>query len=130
MIAQGMASVNNMFGVPEIPVRRIDFEENAYDAPQSDFANAVFQSDIPAEDFPSDFIQFDGQQAEEPARQTAPPPAASAAEQRAPGPGINRPEDFCCDKCGVIIPEKVWDYSCEKFGRPLCMKCQKEERRR
>ena len=37
----------------------------------------------------------------------------------------NRAQDFCCDKCGVVIPEKVWDYSYENFGRPLCYKCQK-----
>lgn len=40
----------------------------------------------------------------------------------------SRAQDFCCDKCGVVIPEKVWDYSMEKFGRPLCMKCQRAVR--
>lgn len=40
-----------------------------------------------------------------------------------------REQDFYCDKCGVHISEKVWDYSVEKFGRPLCYKCQKGERR-
>lgn len=30
----------------------------------------------------------------------------------------------CCDKCGKVITEKVWDYSCSKFGRPLCYSCQ------
>ncbi|MEZ3470490.1 MAG: hypothetical protein K1W40_19460 [Schaedlerella sp.] len=37
----------------------------------------------------------------------------------------NREQDFCCDKCGAVIQEKVWDYSVEKFGRPLCFSCQK-----
>lgn len=37
----------------------------------------------------------------------------------------DRSQDFCCDKCNVVITEKVWDYSVEKFGRPLCYKCQK-----
>ena len=37
----------------------------------------------------------------------------------------SRSQDFCCDKCGAVIPEKVWDYSYENFGRPLCYKCQK-----
>lgn len=37
----------------------------------------------------------------------------------------DRTNDFCCDKCGIIIPEKVWDYSYRNFGRPLCYKCQK-----
>ncbi len=33
--------------------------------------------------------------------------------------------DFCCDKCGEQISRKVWDYSVERFDRPLCYKCQK-----
>lgn len=39
-----------------------------------------------------------------------------------------RPQDFCCDKCGENISEKVWDYSVDKFGRPLCYKCQRAMR--
>lgn len=37
----------------------------------------------------------------------------------------DRSEDFRCDKCGVVIPEKVWDYSVKNFDRPLCYKCQR-----
>lgn len=33
--------------------------------------------------------------------------------------------DFYCDKCGIPITEKVWDYSTEHYERPLCYKCQK-----
>ena len=36
-----------------------------------------------------------------------------------------RQNDFYCDKCGERIEEKVWNYSMEKFERPLCYKCQK-----
>lgn len=36
-----------------------------------------------------------------------------------------RVNDFCCDKCGNRIEEKVWDYSIDHYGRPLCFKCQK-----
>ncbi len=39
-----------------------------------------------------------------------------------------RPQDFCCDKCGENISEKVRDYSVDKFGRPLCYKCQRAMR--
>lgn len=35
-----------------------------------------------------------------------------------------REQDFYCDKCGKHIAKKVWDYSVEKFERPLCYKCQ------
>lgn len=37
----------------------------------------------------------------------------------------NRSRDFYCDKCGIHIEERVWNYSVEKFERPLCYKCQK-----
>lgn len=36
-----------------------------------------------------------------------------------------RQKDFCCDKCGNQIEEKVWDYSIDHFGQPLCYRCQK-----
>lgn len=62
-------------------------------------------------DVPAD--PAEGYQQEEPPTQVAPE---------------DRTQDFCCDKCGVVIPEKVWDYSMEKFGRPLCMKCQRAVR--
>lgn len=32
-----------------------------------------------------------------------------------------------CDECGVAISQKVKNYSDDKYGRPLCMDCQKEE---
>lgn len=37
-----------------------------------------------------------------------------------------RTGDFYCDKCGESISEKVWDYSVQRFERPLCYSCQKE----
>lgn len=48
-----------------------------------------------------------------------------ADQPEAPEDEEGREEDFCCDKCGIVIPEKVWDYSMTKFDRPLCMKCQR-----
>lgn len=36
-----------------------------------------------------------------------------------------RYQDFYCDKCGQPVSKKVWDYSVDKFDRPLCYKCQK-----
>ena len=30
-----------------------------------------------------------------------------------------------CVECGVILSDKVKTYSMEKYGRPLCMECQK-----
>lgn len=39
-----------------------------------------------------------------------------------------RQEEWQCCRCGVVIQEKVYDYSNRKFGMPLCYRCQKEER--
>lgn len=43
-------------------------------------------------------------------------------------PEEDRTQDFQCDKCGTVIEEKVWKYSVDKFGVPLCYKHQKERR--
>lgn len=35
------------------------------------------------------------------------------------------PQFLMCQECAVEISQKVHDYSVQKFGRPLCMNCQK-----
>lgn len=35
------------------------------------------------------------------------------------------PQFLMCQECTVEISKKVHDYSLQKFGRPLCMNCQK-----
>lgn len=57
----------------------------------------------------------------EPEAGTEPPREVFTEEQR--------DMDFCCDRCGKQIPEKVWDYSLEHYGRPLCYDCQRAERK-
>lgn len=117
MIAQGMSSVNNMFGTPEIPVKRVDFEQDTYDV-DTDIDNAAFQSDY-EEDPADDYRQPDPHTEE--AQETQPVDYPSEPETRA--------DDFQCEKCGTVIAERVWNYSLDKYGKPLCMKCQREERR-
>lgn len=117
MIAQGMSSVNNMFGTPEIPVKRVDFEQDTYDV-DTDIDNAAFQSDY-EEDPADDYRQPDSHTEE--AQETQPVDYPSEPETRA--------DDFQCEKCGTVIAERVWNYSLDKYGKPLCMKCQREERR-
>lgn len=34
-------------------------------------------------------------------------------------------EEYACENCGSVISEKVYGYSIDKFGRPLCVKCQR-----
>ena len=117
MIAQGIGSVNNMFGTPEIPVKRIDFVQDSYDV-DADMDNAAFQSEY--EEDPADDYREPGQHTEV---------VQEVVDQRTAPEQDVRPDDFRCDKCGTVIAERVWNYSCDKFGRPLCMKCQREERR-
>ena len=35
----------------------------------------------------------------------------------------------CCDMCGAEISEKVYNYSIDKFGKPLCYSCQQAARK-
>jgi hypothetical protein len=35
------------------------------------------------------------------------------------------PTGCACDNCGAKIDDRVYEYSLSRFGRPLCMKCQR-----
>lgn len=37
------------------------------------------------------------------------------------------PEDCICADCGTVIKENVYQFSSDKFGRPLCFNCQKKQ---
>lgn len=117
MIAQGIGSVNNMFGTPEIPVKRIDFVQDSYDV-DADMDNAAFQSEY--EEDPADDYREPEQHTEV---------VQEVVDQRTAPEQDVRPDDFQCEKCGTVIAERVWNYSLDKYGKPLCMKCQREERR-
>jgi hypothetical protein len=113
MIGQGMASVNNMFGTSAIPVKQVQFEENAYDV-EADMNNAAFQSDD------ADDESYEIPMEHEVQETAAPEPPV----YQEPEPEPSRENHFCCDKCGAVIPERVWNFSYDKYQRPLCMKCQ------
>ena len=55
-------------------------------------------------------------------------PTQQAMQQSQHTEQPSREDDFYCDKCGTHIAEKVWDYSINNYGRPLCYRCQKEAR--
>lgn len=40
---------------------------------------------------------------------------------------IKSTPDYYCADCGAGITPKVYDYSRENYGRPLCMNCQKDQ---
>ena len=120
MLQQCMQSVGNLFGSVQPVMQTISI-------PQS--CDVEDEVDIPAEPM--------RQMPEEPVRDIQAEPIREqrqrTAAPQAPVPEPNgrqmteddRSQDFCCDKCGKVIPEKIWSYSVEQFDRPLCFNCQK-----
>lgn len=56
-----------------------------------------------------------------PASQTDKPPTTADG-------GSDSDKKCVCDDCGKTISMKVYQYSSDKMGRPLCMDCQKSEK--
>lgn len=107
MLMQGMNSMNNMFGMPQIEVKKVDFEaeNNTFDS--TDMDDPAYVSEMEVED-------------DYPSRQEPDPVNASDVVQEP-----DRSADFQCSRCGSIINERVYEYSINKFGEPLCIKCQR-----
>lgn len=51
------------------------------------------------------------------------------SQREALEPQKENAEQFHCADCGEEIPAKAHKYSMEHFGRPLCYKCQKRQRK-
>ncbi len=122
MLQQGMNSMGNMFGTTSVPSAigsMAIFEDTVSEAfdPDANLNNPVFVSEHRAEgeDFPGDYQQAMPQE-ESGYRE----PTALQTE-----PARGEPTGYTCDECGAEINERVYGYSLNKFGRPLCMKCQK-----
>lgn len=106
MLTQGISSVNNMFGMGTLPVKKVDFEsDDTFDAEAFE-NNPAFQSDSP-EEGSTDI------------------PEGISDELNTEETPISSDEGYFCDGCGTEINERVYDYSLNKFGRPLCIKCQR-----
>lgn len=58
--------------------------------------------------------------------QPSQPPQPPAEQERSEEE--DRRYDFRCDVCDAVISENVWNYSYEKYGKPLCMKHQRAAR--
>ena len=94
-----------MFGMGTLPVKKVDFEsDDTFDA-EAFASNPAFQSDAPEEDIPDT--------------------PHGIPEEIPEEPEIPEENGYYCDSCGVEINERVYDYSLNKFGRPLCIKCQR-----
>lgn len=122
MLQQGMNSMGNMFGAASAPPAidvTMPFDGVFHEAfdPEDNIDNPAFASDISAED---DYSA--GYQQTQPER---PDYQAQAAQTQAPSTQAAGDTGYRCDECGAAISEKAYGYSLNKFGRPLCMKCQK-----
>lgn len=114
MLQQGMNSMGNMFGALSTPPAiSSTFSNEAFATdfnPEDEIDNPAFASDLPLDnDIPPQEQEknwFDS----EPERQVPPQ---------------QEPTGYACDECGTEISDRVYEYSLNKFGRPLCMKCQK-----
>ena len=114
MLQQGMSSMGNMFGAVSAPAA-IPFETEAFAGafdPNDNLDNPAFASDISVseDDYAVDY-QLEPQKGEQEHKE----PMASQEEFTG----------YFCDECRIEINERVYGYSINKFGRPLCMKCQK-----
>lgn len=122
MLQQGMNSMGNMFGtasaLPAINSMGI-FEDAVHEAfdPEDNLDNPAFASEhsVEEEDIPEECRQAPMQ--EQPERREAPVQQTDQPQGETTG--------YFCDECGSEINERVYGYSLNKFGRPLCMKCQK-----
>lgn len=119
MLQQGMSSMGNMFGAASAPPAALPFATEAFaDSfdPEENLDNPAFVSEHSAdeENYADDYRQ------EEPEREQEhrePPAQQETGQEESTG--------YFCDECGKEITERAYEYSINKFGKPLCMKCQK-----
>lgn len=112
MLTQGLNSVNNMFGAPALPVKRVDFDAEDTFEPDAYLENDAFQSDTSEDSYVDDY-------------------RAPVQPEYVPEPQHEEPQnilEYQCSGCGVEINDRVYEYSINKFGRPLCIRCQKGAR--
>lgn len=118
MLQQGMNSMGNMFGTASAPpaIGSMEiFEDAVHEAfnPDENLDNPAFASEYSggAEDFMTDCQQTPQNEPDIPIQQS------EFCQEGARG--------YCCSNCMTEINENVYRYSLKKFGRSLCMKCQK-----
>ena len=117
-----MNSMGNMFGTASAPpaINSMGiFEHAVHEAfdPEDNLDNPAFASEhsTEEEDVPEEYRQAAPQ--EQPEHREAPAQQTDSPQGETTG--------YFCDECGAEINERVYGYSLNKFGRPLCMKCQK-----
>lgn len=122
MLQQGMSSMGNMFGAASALPAALPFETEAFaDSfdPEENLDNPAFASDR-QEDNEMSSAEKEHIYNQEPPIQQEELPSMEQVNENGYIPG-----DLYCEKCGASINERVYEYSLNKFGSPLCIKCQK-----
>ena len=119
MLQQGMSSMGNMFGATSAPPAALPFATEAFaDSfdPEENLDNPAFVSEHTAdeENYADDYRQEEPEREQEHREQ---PAQQETGQEESTG--------YFCDECGKEITERAYEYSINKFGKPLCMKCQK-----
>lgn len=114
MLQQGMNSMGNMFGAASVPPAALSFGNEVFANtfnPEENLDNPVFASEC---DMDHEQLYMDYEQTPQ-----VPSGQGEELSQREEATG------YFCFECEKEIKENVYTYSLNKFGRPLCMKCQK-----
>lgn len=116
MLQQGMSSMGNIFGATSVTPAVLPFASNAFSdsfSPEEYLDNPAFASEhgVEDEDFYADYQQI--------------PQEPSKQEEQEDAPRQEEQEGYFCSECEKEIKENVYTYSLKKYGRPLCMVCQK-----
>ena len=123
MIQQGMNSMGNIFGSGSVPPAiSTAFDTDAFEDnfdPEKELENPAFTSDIPKDDGVPP-VEAEQEYNQAPSVQQEELPPRNQVNENGYITG-----DLYCDKCGEAINERVYEYSLNKFSRPLCIKCQK-----
>lgn len=111
MLQMCFQSVGSLFGnvqpvTQTISVRQPIDDEIPMDEPP------IFDTDIPQE-----YVAENASETQSAAVQSEP--------TEPPQEKTNQSIKYCCDGCGITISDKVHSYSLNKFGKALCMKCQR-----
>lgn len=119
MLQQGMSSMGNMFGATSAPPAALPFATEAFADgfdPEENLDNPAFVSEHSAdeENYADDYRQGEPEREQE---HSEPPAQQETGQEESTG--------YFCDECGKEITERAYEYSINKFGKPLCMKCQK-----
>ena len=123
MLSQGMNSIGSLFGSAPAPALTSAEQDNGRDVfdPEEFADNRAFASGEAEESYgeysvdPTTEAPTQEQTGyTQPVQESSDPPQTQAPQS-----------NYCCEVCGRDISDKVYEYSINRFGRPLCVSCQR-----